>query len=89
MSTWLTISLWTLAGVMGLFVLIGAARNGRPVRSLLSSGTQGLCALGLVNLLSGFTGVALGAGWLAAGVSFALGIPGVIGLLVVKAIFGV
>ncbi len=86
---WLTISLWVLAGLLGLFVLVAAGRSGRPVRTLLSSGAQGLCALGLVNLLGGLTGVSLGAGWMAAGVGFALGIPGVIGMLVVKAIFRV
>ena len=86
---WLSISLWVLAGLLGFSVLVAAWRGGRPVRSLISSGAQGLCALGLVNLLGGFTGVSLGAGWLATGISFALGIPGVIGTLVIKAIFKV
>jgi len=87
MSLWLRVGLIGLGCIIGLAVLIAAIRSRRPLRSLLSSGVQGLCALGLVNLLGAFTGVSLGIGWLTAGVGFALGIPGVTGLLLLKLIF--
>ncbi len=84
---WLDIALWSAAGIAGLCLMVAAIKSRRPVRSLLSSGTQGLCALGLVNLLGGLTGVSLGTGWLAVGAGFFLGIPGVIALLVLRALF--
>ncbi len=89
MHAWLRIGLIVLGCVVGLLVLVAALRSHRPLRSLLSSGVQGLCALGLVNLLGSFTQVSLGISWLSAGASFALGIPGVIGLLLLKMILPV
>lgn len=84
MAMWMQILLWVLLGVFGLWVLVAAARSGRPVRGLVTSGTQGLCALGLVNLFGTFTGVSLGVSWLAAGAAVGFGMPGVIALLVLK-----
>lgn len=84
MPLWLQIILWALAGIFGVWLLIATLRSGRPIRSLLSSATQGLCALGLVNLLGTFTGVSLGFSWLATGAGLTLGIPGVIGVLLLN-----
>lgn len=67
-------------------VLIAAVRSGRPVRALLASAAQGLCALGVVDLAAAFTSVSLGAGWFTVGVSAVLGLPGVIGLLLLRLI---
>ena len=87
MSLWLRVALIVLASGVGLAVLVATLRSRRPVRGLLSSGMQGLCALGLVNLLGGFTQVSLGLSWLAVGSSFVLGIPGVVTLLLLRLIF--
>ncbi|MBQ1950160.1 MAG: pro-sigmaK processing inhibitor BofA family protein [Clostridia bacterium] len=87
MSLWLKIPLLVGASVVVLAVLSAAVRSRKPVRSLLTSGAQGLCALGLVNVVGTFTGVSLGVGWLTAGTCFTLGIPGVISLLLLKIIF--
>ena len=89
MSVWLQVSLWVIGGLALLGVLIGAVLSRRPLRGLLSSATQGLCALTVVNLLSVFTRVSLGFSWLAVGAGAALGIPGVVGLLLLKLIFPV
>lgn len=69
-----------------LTVLIVLCRTGRPIRRLLTSGVQGLCALGAVDLLGTFTGISLGLGWFSLAVSGLLGIPGVIGMLLMKLI---
>ncbi len=87
MSLWLQVGLIVLAVGVGLAVLIVALRSRHPLRGLLSSGVQGLCALGLVNLLGGFTQVSLGVSWLSVGAGWLLGIPGVVSLLLLKLIF--
>ena len=89
MSEWLRIGWIVLACVIGLAVLVAAVRSRRPLRSLFGSGLQGLCALGLVNFLGAFTNVAMGVGWLTAGTAAALGIPGVIALLLLNLMFSI
>ena len=89
MSLWLKVPLIAVGCGILLTVLVVAVRSGKPVRGLLTSGVQGLCALGLVNVLGAFTGVSLGVSWLSAGTCLALGIPGAIGLLLLKVIFPV
>ncbi len=88
MSMWLKAALGVLAGIVGLCVLIAAVKTRKPVRCLLGSGLQGLCALGLVDLLGAFTGVSLGFSWFTAGICFGLGMPGVIGVLMAKLVMG-
>ncbi len=80
MAEGIQIALWSVAALFTLWLLVTAVRNGHPIRRLLSSGTQGLCAIGLVNVLGTFTGVSLGFSWLSIGIAMTLGIPGVIGL---------
>ncbi|MBQ8683178.1 MAG: pro-sigmaK processing inhibitor BofA family protein [Clostridia bacterium] len=89
MAIWLKWALIVLTIGIGLAVIIAALRSRHPLRQVLSSGVQGLCALGFVNLLGGFTQVSLGISWLSVGTGFALGIPGVVSLLLLKLIFPV
>lgn len=84
MALWMQIALWILGGSIALAVLVAAVRTGKPLRRLTASGVQGLCALGLVDVLGAFTGVSLGFSWFTAGVCTALGIPGVICLLLLR-----
>ena len=84
MELWLRILVYTVAVCTGVAVLMAAIRTGKPLRRLAVSGTQGLCALGLVDVLGAFTGVSLGVSWFTAGVGTVLGIPGVIGLLMMR-----
>jgi len=84
MELWLVITLYVVAGAVLLAVLVAAIRTGKPLRQLVTSGVQGTCALGLVDVLGMFTGVSLGFSWFTAGISVVLGIPGVIGLLLMR-----
>lgn len=87
MAWWVTILLMGIGSGLGLWVLITAFRNGRPLRRLLGGTAQGACALAAVNVAGAFTGVSLGLNWLSAVACVALGVPGVITLLLLKAIF--
>lgn len=86
MINWLQIGLIALLIVTAVAVLTVAARNEKPLRRLFGSGAQGLLAVALVNVTSGLTGVSLGFSWLTAGCGVLLGIPGVIGLVLMQII---
>lgn len=87
MDGWLQGVLWSIACVTALIVFAAALRSRRPIRNMLSSGVQGLCALGAVNLFGAFAQASLGLSGFTVGISFGLGIPGVISLLLMKLIF--
>ena len=55
-------------------------------RRIWRSGAWGLASLCAVNLSAVFSGVSLGFGWLSGGVAAVLGVPGVVGLLVLNAL---
>ncbi len=57
------------------------------VRHFVQSGLWGLAALFLVNVSAAFTGVSLGFGWLSGGTAAILGAPGVLGVLLLNALF--
>ncbi|MCL2488799.1 MAG: pro-sigmaK processing inhibitor BofA family protein [Oscillospiraceae bacterium] len=86
MTIWLTIGLWILAGLICGAVFAALIKTGKPVRRLVGSGVQGFCALAAVNVAGAFTGVSLGINLLTGACALVLGIPGIIGLLVIKAI---
>ena len=81
---------WLVTAILGVivvvFLLLSVIKMEKPIKQLITSGIQGLCALGLVNALGGVTGVSLGFSWLAMGMSALLGMPGVIGMLTVTTI---
>ncbi|MBQ3133757.1 MAG: pro-sigmaK processing inhibitor BofA family protein [Clostridia bacterium] len=87
MSVWS----WVLVGVFGggglLAVVIALLKSGRPIRRVLSTAVQGICALAAVNVTGMFTGVTLGLGWVTGAVAAVLGLPGVVGLLLGQLIF--
>ena len=89
MSGWVQGILWTVAVLAALMILVAAGKSRRPLRGVLASGVQGLCALGAVNLFGAFAQATLGVSWLTVGTAFGLGIPGVISLLLLKLIFPV
>lgn len=84
--TWIILTVLMLA--MTTLMVIGYVRLEKPLSHFAATGLQGVCALGLLNGLGGVTGISLGFGWLPIGVSFFLGIPGVIGLVSVSTILG-
>lgn len=81
----------TLSSLTGVIICIAVAvalmKTGKPVRSLVGSSAQGLCALAAVNVAGAFTGVSLGLNLFSALCCIVLGIPGVVGLLVLKLLF--
>lgn len=84
MTGWMDVALIIVGVAIALVVLIAAAKTGKPLRRIAVSGTQGLCAMGVVDLLGAFTGVSLGFNWLSVSVCAALGLPGVITMLMLK-----
>lgn len=84
MTLWLQIGLVGLLVITAIAVFTAAVRSGKPLRRLFGSGAQGLGALALVNITAGLTGVSLGFSWLTAGCGALLGIPGVIGLVLMQ-----
>lgn len=85
--SWLVPVLWAVAAALSLAVFIALVRGGRPVRTALSSGLQGFGALLAVNVAGIFTGVSMGVNALTLACCGALGIPGVVTLLLLKTIF--
>ena len=81
------IALYAAGGVGILILLISAFRNKKPLRSVFGGALQGLCALAAVDVAGAFTGVSIGLSVFSLAVSAALGIPGVIALLLLKLIF--
>lgn len=57
------------------------------LRRLWKSGMWGIMSLCAVNLSAVFTGVSLGFGWLSGGTAALFGPPGVVGLLLLNAMF--
>ena len=86
MSLWLQILLWVIAAVIAVAVLVALFKTKRPVRSLVGSGAQGICALAAVNIAGAFTGVSIGLNLFTGVGCIVLGIPGVVAMLVLKLI---
>lgn len=84
MIDWIQIALIALLVVTSIAVFTAAIRAEKPLRRLFGSGVQGLGALALVNVTAELTGVSVGFSWLAAGCGALLGIPGVIGLVLMQ-----
>ncbi len=86
MSLWLQIFLCALAAGIALAVLVALFKTKKPVRSLVGSGAQGVCALAAVNIAGAFTGVSIGLNLFTGIGCVVLGIPGVVAMLVLKLI---
>ncbi len=87
MGLGLKIAVGFVGSLVLLAVVIALFRSGKPVRGLVGSAAQGICALGAVNLAGAFTGVSLGLNLLTGACCVVLGIPGVIWLLLLKLVF--
>ena len=87
MSLWMSIAVGAVCVVIALAVAVALFRSGRPVRGIVASGAQGVCALAAVNIAGAFTGVSLGLNLFSGLCCLVLGIPGVAGLLFMKLIF--
>lgn len=86
MSIWLIASVVAVAFLALVWVLRAAVKSKKPIRTLWRSGIYGWLALGLVHLSAAWTGIGLGIGWFTGSVAFALGVPGVITLMLMNVI---
>lgn len=59
------------------------------IRQFLNTAKWGVLSLCAVNISAAFTGVSLGFGWVSGCVAVVLGPVGVVGLLVIHAIFSI
>lgn len=89
METWLMVVLYSVGGLLGLGILVGAIRAGKPFRNFASGALQGACALAAVNVAGAFTGVSLGINWFSGAVCLVTGLPGIVTVLLLKLIFGI
>lgn len=81
--TWVGIA----GGAAALAVFVAACFTKKPIRSLLTSAVQGICAMAAVNVLSVFSGVTVGLTVFTTYMATVLGLPGVITLLCLQALF--
>ena len=83
MTTGMNILTAVLSGAAALTVLVMMVRT---VRRAATSLVEGFCAMAAVDVAGIFTGVSLGFSWFTAAVCGVFGIPGVISLLIMRAL---
>lgn len=82
---------WALiaVAVVAVLCMIWAFSRGRhPCPTALFTGLTGICVLLLLNVLSPFIGPTLKLNFYTCGASAVLGVPGVVGMLFLKFLFG-
>ena len=82
----LAVIVYTVCGAAMLAVMIALFRSGKPLRFTFASLIEGVCAMAAVDVVGVFTGISLGFGWFSLSCCAAFGIPGVISMLVMRAI---
>ena len=87
MDGWLTVLFIVLGVAGGIAILVALVKSGKPVRRFIGSALQGWCALAAVNVVGMFSGISIGLNVFSAVVCSVLGVPGVIALLLLNAIF--
>ena len=83
----LKISFIILLVVYLLLILVFSAKTGKMLKTLLLSVASGLAVMAVINILSRFTGVDISVNAWTIGSSAVFGIPGVLGLLVLRMFF--
>ncbi len=68
---------------------VGASRCKQMVTKVLSASMCGVGMLGLLTLLAPFSGISLSLNWFTSFVAVVLGAPGVITMLVLRALFSI
>lgn len=86
MSGWLIAAIAVVAGIPALVSLVTVVRSGKPLRFLLATFAEGVCAIAAVNVAGIFTGISLGFNWLTLTGSAVFGVPWVITLLILRLI---
>ncbi len=86
MGTTMSIVTGLVLGAGMMAVAVTMVRTGRPVRRLLASFVEGICAIAAVDVIGVFTGVSMGFGWFSIIGCAAFGMPGVISMLLMHAL---
>ncbi len=86
MPVGLRVAVYAVCGVVVLVVSASLFRTGKPLRYTFASFVEGVCAMAAVDIVGIFTGVSLGFGWFSMACCAVLGIPGVISMLLMRAI---
>ncbi|MDR0883434.1 MAG: pro-sigmaK processing inhibitor BofA family protein [Oscillospiraceae bacterium] len=82
-----TVLIVCLSGA-GLAALWGLVKTKRPLVAALLTALSGVAALFAVNLLGTFLPVSLPVNWATIAAGAVLGVPGIIGVLVLQAVIG-
>ncbi len=83
MKVFIAVSL-VVALVFALWLVVICARSKKPIRCFLLLSILGLACIVTINLLSGFTGVKIPLNIYTVATGAILGVPGVIGLLIIN-----
>ncbi|MBP3381420.1 MAG: pro-sigmaK processing inhibitor BofA family protein [Clostridia bacterium] len=86
MTIGLRLAVYAAVGVAILVVLVALLRSRKPLRFTACSLAEGMCALAAVDIVGIFTGLSLGFGWFSIASCATFGIPGVIAMLLMRAI---
>lgn len=76
-----------LAVIYGFVYLILAAKTGRPFKTVLLFAAAGIVGLLAVNLMAKYSGVSVPVNAFTVSAGAALGLPGTVGLLLLRMIF--
>lgn len=82
----LRLMVYGVIGAAMLAVIIALFRSGKPLRFIVASLIEGVCAMAAVDVVGIFTGVSLGFGWFSMACCGIFGIPGVISMLLMRMI---
>ena len=82
----LKVAVYVVCGTVIMAVCVALFRTQKPLRYLLASLVEGVCAMAAVDVVGIFTGISLGFGWFSMGCCAVLGIPGVVSMLLMRAI---
>lgn len=83
----LKISFIILLSVYFVFLLIFCAKSGKIIKTLLLSSLSGLAVMVIINLTSKISGVDISVNFWTVTGSMTFGIPGVLGLLILRLFF--
>lgn len=83
----LKISALVVLSVTALILLVLFIKSRKPMKSLILNAFSGIITLILINLTTSFTGIHIPVNWWSVTASAGLGLPGVIGLVLLQIIF--
>jgi pro-sigmaK processing inhibitor BofA len=81
------VSALVILSVTAFALLVLFIKSRRPVKALVINAFSGIITLILINLTTAFTGIHIPVNWWSVSASAGLGIPGVIGLILLQMIF--